>query len=96
MVFFDTEFTHLKPIIDESSLISIGLVTEDGKRSFYAEINDSYSLEDCSDFVKQIVLPLLDAPALSEVAAFASGTYRRHHSLDDAKVMRLATLESKI
>lgn len=53
LVFIDTEFTDFIQI----DLISIGLVTEDG-REFYAERND-YRREDCSDFVVSSVLPLL-------------------------------------
>lgn len=53
LVFVDTEFTDFI----QTDLISIGLVTEDG-REFYAERND-YRREDCSDFVVAEVLPLL-------------------------------------
>lgn len=151
--FFDTEFTNLSPRI-EPGLISIGLISEDGKE-FYAELND-FRLEDASDFVHGVVLPLLEGGAmtfdelrprlkawienfegpvilvtdsishdwiwiqelfygdwpanldgkpisLSPVnlneddkfydvieKSFASGKYRRHHALDDARVLRLA------
>jgi len=54
-LFLDTEFTDLHP---EAKLISIALVDEDGK-FFYAELNDTYELKDCSNFVKQHVLPFL-------------------------------------
>ena len=46
LVFFDTEFTELGP---NAKLISIGLVTEDGRHTFYAELTDTYELSDCSD-----------------------------------------------
>lgn len=53
LVFLDTEFTDfVRP-----DLISIGLVTEDG-REFYAERTD-YPKDDCSDFVLETILPLL-------------------------------------
>ena len=53
LVFLDTEFTSfVRP-----DLISIGLVAEDG-REFYAERTD-YRKDDCSDFVRETVLPLL-------------------------------------
>jgi 3' exoribonuclease, RNase T-like len=53
LVFLDTEFTaFIRP-----DLISIGLVAEDG-REFYAERTD-YRQDDCSDFVRATVLPLL-------------------------------------
>lgn len=53
VVFLDCEFTDFIQI----DLISIGLVCEDG-REFYAERTD-YRREDCSDFVRAAVLPLL-------------------------------------
>lgn len=62
-VYLDTEFTDFKG----SKLISIGLVTGDGERSFYAELTDNYAETDCSHFVLEIVLPLLDAPDLPSV-----------------------------
>ncbi len=62
-VFLDTEFTSLA---ESASLISIGLITADGDRSFYAELSDTYTQESCSDFVPQEVLPLLDAKQLTE------------------------------
>lgn len=60
-VLVDTEFTSLA---ESAYLISIGLITADGDRSFYAELSDTYAQEDCSDFVIQEVLPHLDAPSL--------------------------------
>ena len=54
-LFLDTEFTKLEP---GYKLISIALVDED-ENFFYAELNDTYKLEDCSDFVKSYVLPFL-------------------------------------
>jgi len=56
-VFFDTEFTELG--IDPK-LISIGLVDETGERTFYAELSDTYTREDCGDFAREIVLPKLE------------------------------------
>ena len=53
-VFIDSEFTSLKT----PQLISIGAVATDST-AFYAEVN-GWSGERASDFVKQIVLPLLD------------------------------------
>jgi hypothetical protein len=57
LVFFDTEFTELCP---DARLISIGLVTEDGKHEFYAELSDTYGLADVGDFAREQVLPLLE------------------------------------
>lgn len=53
LVFIDTEFTNL----EKRTLISIALVAQDG-REFYAECTD-YPEAQCSDFVQEIVLPLL-------------------------------------
>lgn len=57
LIFFDTEFTELG--IDPR-LISIGLVSEDGERTFYAELSDTYQPKDCSYFVCEAVVPLLE------------------------------------
>lgn len=50
-IFFDTEFTGLHK---DTTLISIGLVSEDG-RQFYAELTD-YDLEQCNDWIEKNVL----------------------------------------
>lgn len=55
-IFYDTEFTDLNL---NARLISIGLVDATGSRTFYAELADTYTLADCSPFVRQEVLPLL-------------------------------------
>lgn len=55
-VFFDTEFTSLSA---GSKLISVGFVAQDG-REFYAELAEGWSAEECSDFVRQEVLPNLE------------------------------------
>ena len=54
-IFLDTEFTDLVP---HNKLISIALVDED-ENYFYAELNDTYELKDCSPFVKEYVLRYL-------------------------------------
>lgn len=56
LIFFDTEFTELGL---DPRLISIGFVSESGQREFYAELEDTYQLADCSDFVRESVLPHL-------------------------------------
>lgn len=56
LIFFDTEFTELGV---NPRLISIGLISEDGKQSFYVELSDTYKKTDCSDFAEEFVLPLL-------------------------------------
>jgi hypothetical protein len=57
LIFFDTEFTELG--IDPR-LISIGLIPEQGDRTFYAELTDNYQLSDCSDFTREAVWPHLE------------------------------------
>lgn len=59
-IFFDTEFTTLQADADVY-LISAGFVSEDDDHEFYAEITD-FPRNECSQFVRDIVLPLLDAP----------------------------------
>lgn len=56
-IFLDCEFTQLNK---DSKLISLALVSESGEE-FYVELTDSYTVEDCSDFVIQNVLPQLDS-----------------------------------
>ena len=60
--FIDTEFTNLV----DMDLISISLVTEDG-REFYAERSD-FELGLGNDFVRSNVLPLLGAPGVAVYA----------------------------
>lgn len=59
-IFFDTEFTSLG--VTNPDLISAGLLTEDGQHELYLEFRD-FTREKCSQFVRETVLPLLDAPA---------------------------------
>ncbi len=56
-IFFDTEFTGLT---DESKLVSIGFVDEKGARTFYAELSDTYRIDDVSEFALRAVIPLLE------------------------------------
>ena len=60
LIFFDCEFTELG--IDPK-LISIGFVSEDGTRELYAELCNTYQPSDCSDFVREVVLPHLEGGA---------------------------------
>lgn len=53
LIFVDTESTGFIQL----GLISIGIVADDG-REFYAERTD-YRREDCSDFVRSAVVPML-------------------------------------
>lgn len=54
-LFLDTEFTDFRTC----DLISLGLVSEDGEHEYYVEISD-YKVEWQSDFVRDVVVPLLD------------------------------------
>ena len=56
-IFLDCEFTQLNQY---SKLISLALVSQSGEE-FYVELTNTYSLDDCSDFVIQNVLPQLDS-----------------------------------
>ena len=57
LIFFDTEFSDLGV---DPRLISIGLVSEDGERTFYAELSDTYKPNDCGEFARLAVLPKLE------------------------------------
>lgn len=59
-IFLDTEFSDL---CLAPRLISIGLVSEDGRQEFYAELIDTWRLEDTSAFCREVVLPLLEGAA---------------------------------
>jgi len=54
-IFLDTEFTDFQ----NARLISVGLVAENGSE-FYVELSDGWDREHCSQFVTDVVLPLLD------------------------------------
>ncbi|MEE4104531.1 hypothetical protein V2I78_10610 [Pseudomonas viridiflava] len=54
-LFLDCEFTKLNA---DAKLVSLALVAEDG-REFYVELLGTWRVEDCSEFVVNIVLPQL-------------------------------------
>lgn len=56
-LYLDTEFTSLSL---DRRLISLALVEADGVE-FYIELEEGWSLADCSPFVVETVLPQLDA-----------------------------------
>jgi len=60
LIFLDTEFTGLGQ--PDPKLISLALVPADGRREFYAElaVGEGWTHGDCSDFVCQEVLPILN------------------------------------
>jgi hypothetical protein len=72
-IFLDCEFTQLNR---DSKLISLALVSESGKE-FYVELTDTYSVEDCSDFVIQNVLPQLDHALCGQSLREAQESLRR-------------------
>lgn len=60
-VFFDSEFTGF---VSNPKLISIGFIDETGERTFYAELSDTWQLDDLGDFAREAVLPLLEGGAM--------------------------------
>ncbi len=60
-LFFDTEFTHIQEPLDPTppGLVSVGVISGDGERRFYAE-NADMQAEMFSDFTKETVVPLLE------------------------------------
>ncbi len=71
-IFYDSEFTSL----DENwrELISIGLVAENSDDALYIELADGWAKSSCSDFSRDVVLPLLgrhQPEVLSRAAAAA-------------------------
>jgi len=58
-VFFDTEFTTSENHIGYPGLISIACVAKDGSE-FYAELSNTWQIGNCSPWVIENVLPLLD------------------------------------
>ena len=76
-LFADLEFTRLH---QRTSPISMGLVTEDGKSSFYCEFTD-FDPNQVDDWLKENIFPLLDFNQRNEEfvekknhATFAKGT----------------------
>jgi hypothetical protein len=59
-VYLDTEFTSLNRYT--CKLISLALVVPGGPE-FYVELTDTWEEDDCSDFVREIVLPQLSLAA---------------------------------
>lgn len=55
--YLDTEFTTLNQY--DYKLISLALVVRRGPE-FYVELTDAWQEDDCSDFVREIVLPQLN------------------------------------
>ncbi len=74
-VFFDTEFTTSEMLIGYPALISIGCVAEDG-REFYAELIDTWQPGNCSQFVLETVLPLLQGGDFRMTEAQCAARFR--------------------
>lgn len=72
IIYVDTEFTGIKPNLNDSQLLSIGLVDESGTKTFYAEQDGVYTRDQCCPFVFDEILPLLDAPNLSGELTYSS------------------------
>lgn len=60
IIFVDTEYTS--PV--DLGLISVGLVSEDGRRDFYAELAPHLNM--CNSFVRKNVIPVLSGPVVTE------------------------------
>lgn len=62
LLFLDTEYTgYGQP---KPKLISLALVAEDGRREFYVELSDTWTINECTTFVTEKVLPLLTGPSM--------------------------------
>nr|WP_326528030.1 hypothetical protein [Rhodoferax sp.] len=87
-IFIDTEFTGL---IVDPKLISIGLIAESGDRTFYAELSDTYGVNDLhDDFVQAAVLPHLEGgPARMTMAELGENLTRWLEAFDEP--LKLAT-----
>jgi hypothetical protein len=72
IIFVDTEFTGIKPNLNDSQLISIGFVDETGSKTFYAELIEGYIQDQCCPFVIDEIIPLLDAPELPSELDFTA------------------------
>lgn len=77
-LFLDTEFTCLSL---DRRLISLALVGTQGDEC-YIELNEGWTVEGCSEFVQQVVLPQLDLA-------------RHGHSLEQARGVLVDFLQSQ-
>jgi len=71
LLFLDTEFNGLSQSAHARKLLSLALVTEDGKVEWYAELDD-WVLTDCDAWVQRHVLPLMTGPRMSRDEAQTS------------------------
>ncbi|MDZ4201914.1 MAG: hypothetical protein U1C96_07200 [Gallionella sp.] len=70
-IFLDAEFTDFQ----NSKLISAGFVTDAGEE-LYVELTDTWREKDCSTFVLDTVLPLLEGGDVAMTEAEAAGWLR--------------------
>ena len=63
LLFLDTEYTGLGQ--EQPRLISLALVSEDGRREWYAALSEGWTEAECSEFVKRTVLPQIKGPRLN-------------------------------
>ena len=77
-IFFDMEFTGLH---QKTTLISIGLIAEDG-RTFYAEFND-YDKSQLDDWLRENVIAnlLMKAPPKGEAEYYVKSRFKKDISL---------------
>lgn len=68
LVFLDTEFNGLSHPAPARKLLSLALVTEDGRTEWYAEL-DGWTLIDCDPWVQRHVLPFMSGPSMTRDAA---------------------------
>lgn len=70
LLFLDTEFSSF----EDPRLLSVGLIAQTGEEC-YVELApgpESWQRDACSGFVRSVVLPLFEGPALSRPAARAA------------------------
>lgn len=107
LLFLGTGYGGLRQLTPK--LISRGIVSEDGRREFGVELMDTWQLDDCSDFVKREVLPLLQGLTIPSSVArerlirwFGDAPHSLQAACDSATdfhflqyLFRLASTESK-
>lgn len=67
LLFLDTEYTGYGQ--QPPRLISLAIVAEDGSREFYVELADTWTVDDCTGFVRREVLPLLEGLGVPQARA---------------------------
>lgn len=75
IIYFDCEFTDLVGIKHDIELISAGFVGPDGCE-LYFELTDNYTRDECSEFVREAVLPYLNPGKYGMTATQAAHTLR--------------------